>query len=1002
MANESKDEILLTVGVDEAALETRIVELRKQITGLLSDKEALNKANKAGAISSKVYGEAMGRIKDQSKLLTAELSKQEGALVTNQKQQGVAAGMVDLMRKNVSGLFSNYKDLTKAQDDNRGATDSLISRMANLNKGTSDQNKGFKESGKSIEDYARSVTIAGVNAGELKDAFSGGVQSALSFGKAIFSAGNALKVLIAIPIVAVFAALVAFIQSTDEGADKLAQAVSFLTAAFDSLLKGIAPIGKLLVDLFTAPTETIKKLIDGTDEYSVSLGNVASAAYRAGKAQAEYTKTMQDVEDAENSLIAKREQVGLQVDQAILKVKDRSLSEKQKIAILREAGKAEADLSKITLKNANDAYQAILKLNKERKTSQELTDDETIAQLNAEAALIKAKRESLNTQQSIRNRETAQIEEQASKQKAAADKAKQAAKDAAQDRVYEAELAILTLKKRGEDTLEIEAELTKRQTILIQRRGDLEKSGLAKNSAQRKLIEAKVNSELLELAQQQATKISEIAYKTKLTEIDTLLAFTQSGSEKELDLRVRSINAERVKQVEAARATIKDKENFLNEEARINAVAARQTGDLRQAFEQAQVNREAAANAARLQTQLDLGDQTIANERDVAEKRIDLEEDTQIKLLEVERKYGQVNDSEYLNRLNAIQSKAIAARRDLSKQIQEDERTKEDYILDAQLSRVREGSKAELDLQKAKLKVERERAIANAKGTKEEIDKINGEFDKKEKKLQEAYQLSVKEKVVQTTQQAISTFSTIVEAQNQAIFNAFDKQQQAAINSAGANADLRERIEQDFAKKKAKLEEDANKRTKRVATAQNAINVALAITKAFSELGPIAGAIATALILAQGAAQQAIIEGQKFAEGGVFADGGVAGYLSRYFSDGKGAYVRGPGTGKSDSINARISNGESIVNAKSTAMFYDQLSAINVAGGGRAFPGAMGGSEVPQLGGFAFGGVKVDTNADAITASILAGLKDANFVVSVTDIHKVEKDLDYAVAAGNI
>jgi len=54
-------------------------------------------------------------------------------------------------------------------------------------------------------------------------------------------------------------------------------------------------------------------------------------------------------------------------------------------------------------------------------------------------------------------------------------------------------------------------------------------------------------------------------------------------------------------------------------------------------------------------------------------------------------------------------------------------------------------------------------------------------------------------------------------------------------------------------------------------------------------------------------------------------------------SDGLGAYLTGPGSGTSDSINARLSNGESVINARSTQMFAPLLSAINQAGGGVAF-----------------------------------------------------------------
>ncbi|MCP4141302.1 MAG: hypothetical protein GY755_13630 [Chloroflexi bacterium] len=47
-----------------------------------------------------------------------------------------------------------------------------------------------------------------------------------------------------------------------------------------------------------------------------------------------------------------------------------------------------------------------------------------------------------------------------------------------------------------------------------------------------------------------------------------------------------------------------------------------------------------------------------------------------------------------------------------------------------------------------------------------------------------------------------------------------------------------------------------------------------------------------------------------------------------------GGYVSGVGTESSDSIPAQLSNGESVINARSTDMFAPILSAMNVAGGG--------------------------------------------------------------------
>jgi hypothetical protein len=61
-----------------------------------------------------------------------------------------------------------------------------------------------------------------------------------------------------------------------------------------------------------------------------------------------------------------------------------------------------------------------------------------------------------------------------------------------------------------------------------------------------------------------------------------------------------------------------------------------------------------------------------------------------------------------------------------------------------------------------------------------------------------------------------------------------------------------------------------------------------------------------------------------------YADGNFRGYAT-------GGLINGPGSGTSDSIPARLSNGESVINANSTAMFLPLLSAMNAMGGGTAF-----------------------------------------------------------------
>ena len=75
----------------------------------------------------------------------------------------------------------------------------------------------------------------------------------------------------------------------------------------------------------------------------------------------------------------------------------------------------------------------------------------------------------------------------------------------------------------------------------------------------------------------------------------------------------------------------------------------------------------------------------------------------------------------------------------------------------------------------------------------------------------------------------------------------------------------------------------------------------------------------------------------------------------------QGGLVNGFGSGTSDSVSARLSNGESVINARSTSMFKPLLSAMNEAGGGRSFAGSDG------VGGVTTGVVKAFVVADDMT-----------------------------------
>lgn len=105
-------------------------------------------------------------------------------------------------------------------------------------------------------------------------------------------------------------------------------------------------------------------------------------------------------------------------------------------------------------------------------------------------------------------------------------------------------------------------------------------------------------------------------------------------------------------------------------------------------------------------------------------------------------------------------------------------------------------------------------------------------------------------------------------------------------------------------------------------------------------VGPILAPIAAGLAIATGLKTIGKIVGIGVPKGGAAGGGGGGGGDAKPAPSkfAAGGLVTGPGSSTSDSIPALLSNGESVINANSTAMFGGVLSQINQAGGGSPIP----------------------------------------------------------------
>lgn len=132
-----------------------------------------------------------------------------------------------------------------------------------------------------------------------------------------------------------------------------------------------------------------------------------------------------------------------------------------------------------------------------------------------------------------------------------------------------------------------------------------------------------------------------------------------------------------------------------------------------------------------------------------------------------------------------------------------------------------------------------------------------------------------------------------------------------------------------------------------------------------ANIAAIASTVAT--VLANIATAIKTVKGIKFAEGG---------------------YVSGAGTGTSDSIAARLSNGESVNNANSTSMFAPLYSALNQIGGGVPIVAQQSAAQV--------------AGEDMLARAVARGVASLDMRVGVDEIQRVSSRVKTVETLGDI
>ena len=491
---------------------------------------------------------------------------------------------------------------------------------------------------------------------------------------------------------------------------------------------------------------------------------------------------------------------------------------------------------------------------------------------------------------------------------------------------------------------ETKNEIAQLEAVLIQLEADGEaaqRRAIARRSQFNKEIEQQ-RKEAAQKAAEQAKERREKEAEAEKALQDLILAQMKEGQEKEIALA--KTNGER--QVADLKKRLKEEKN-LTAKARkaiqeqivlIEAQTQVEIGKIAEKYNKENVQRQIAIANEEWKARLAVVRKGTEEERELRrqyeQEQAKQERDALINRLianeitdEQYERLNELNRQKHLQNLAAIDKEAADA---------EQAAIKAEW--DAKIAAEKDGSIAQMDV-----KIEAKKAEIEA------LRQLEGESD-------EAYKLrqqTLNNELVEMTKQRADAELKIEQGKAQATADLF-----------GAISSIMEQAGED--------NKAAVAASKVLALAQVAIQQGVAISEAVASAAAgdpytyalrVASAIAST-VAAMASAISSINEA-KFATGGL---------------------VRGAGTSKSDSIPARLSNGEFVVNADSTRKHLAELVAIN---GGW-------GNTTPYNRHFAEGGVAgveqytPQANADAIAAAVREAIAGLQPVVSVKEITTVQ------------
>lgn len=578
---------ILTISVNYQDAVDKITKFQDEIVKTREEQKKFSQELEKGEITQKEYNNAMeisdAIVKDHKQSISSLRKEIQNNIKTEKEQEG----SLKSLQAQLSNATKAYKELSKTERESAKGKEmekhilSISNELkgAEANIGLFQRNVGNYQSALANaaaggNSFAQSILQQATSADTAKGAFQ-------ALGTQVTAFGKTLLGLLANPIVATIAAIVAVVvlltkafQRNEENGNKLSVVISKISGVFSWLLEKLEPVASFLVDVLIKAFEDVSKALEFVmEKIAAALDFLGFESAAAGLRT--MTSEIQTMSKAAGELAAKEAELVKQQRQANIIQKEYQ-REAEKLRQIRDDGtKSVQERIK-----ANEQLGAVLKkqLEEELRIAQTAlevanlrlqVDGETTENLDAQAAAMER---IADIQERITGKESEQLRARTALQKEGADLAKEAAAK---------QLAAARALEDGVLALLEESQEKQRQTIVTSYNRQIEdlklrlktEKNLNKKSREDintliKNLEDQKNKDLNKLDEEQVKKNYEIA----LQNINNRLAAIKSESAEALALRIDALNKERDMELMAA-------EKLGTDKALINAKYNKQIAD---------------------------------------------------------------------------------------------------------------------------------------------------------------------------------------------------------------------------------------------------------------------------------------------------------------------------------------------------------------------------------------------------------------------------------------